>query len=305
MSAPRRFEKTYEDIRRSKLTGGIERTEAVSTQNPIPRYHETYQFTSALLLSGATGVPLFLVQLFNFSDADDKFTSTPDAVLHDDDASIVKWQQLHEEDAPTPLTWVGQPITKDNDGSYKTAKGANHMYRLRLRNLWLDGGALCDVISQHADMTEDDKLIAMNKVNILGAYSSMSFDFKHNQADEYIEFAIAPQVAHGVKELWKGATWSVGKQMGITHTDRDARKNTFKRKVIRDTHDEKVDAEIEKQYEELAISTVVPDAAHALDKPSVCVHENTQTQYNAEVRTRTSQIPVDFEYGTVVRMYIR
>lgn len=292
MSAPRRFEKSYEEIMTSKLLGGIQRTEFVQTEHPIQRYHETYQFASAMLLSSKTGIPLFLVQLFNFSDSDDKFTLQPDGVLHVDDEKLL-WGLI--KSVPKSYAWVDSPIVSDN-ALFTTKKSDRTMYRMKLRNLWIDGGAMVNIFSQNADVTPEKTLVAMNQVNIIGAYASMDFDFKHNPADAHIDIAIAPHVSHGVTELWKDASWSVATQVGITHTNREAKKTIYKRAMMESSR-----SNAEKEVADHIMKRVVDPAS--LETPAAFICESVRTPYNVRVRTRTNRVPIDFSSGSVVKLH--
>lgn len=290
-AAPRRYEKSYSDIITDKLMGGIQRTEFVDTKAPIQRRIETYEFKPAMLFSSSTGIPLFLVQFFNFSAPDDQFTVG--SVMHADDDKLLCDQLIHDQ--PTPPTWIDQEIAKDADGSYAIKRSVHSVYRLKLRNLWVDGGVLCNIFSSTSisKPSPDGSHTPLNKVNVIGAYASIDFDFKVDPSDLFLEFAIAPQIAHGVSEMWSGATWSVETMMGITHTDRDARKTLFKKKVI--MADQRSDKSMKAKKKQPA----------AMAAANVVELETATTECNPEVNTRVSNIPVDFNRATVVRLMIQ
>lgn len=292
----RRYEKTFSEIIKEKLDGAIHRVDFTDEEEPIQRRHEIYNFSPAMILRTTSNIPIFMIQMFNFSAEDDKFTVEPDKIIHQDHAMYENWRAVMGDDAPEPLTWNDHVVTETADGVIATTKGPSRVYRLKLRNLWVDGGVVVNLFASSGGITPDGSKLPMNKVNVMGAYTTMNFDFKLDAAEEFLEFAIAPHIAHEVRETWKGASWSVGDAVQITHTNRDKRKALYVSKMLKGDFN-KVER---KQSKAERKSTNKPK--YKGEKPAAYVLEDVTTECNASVKTRTSMVLTDYSNATVVKL---
>lgn len=284
------------------LISSTEKVSAVSTST------DKYQTpVDSMLFTNGDQMDLVLIQLFK------RIERKSESTMHADDPLFIKHGKEQSISYWQPQSLVANRAKKMFNVGCNTAAGT--MYQLKIRNLWVDGGIVCNIFpeSKGAKLLPSGDFVALNEVNVLNPFSTMDFEFKASSTSVSLLIAIAPHIAHNTKASFANCLWRAAKQITVVHFDRDQKKLMFQDRMAKTI---KEALPLHKAVQpsaglafvdaaDLLTSANTPMTIEEVYDDNATIDEPTVISCTKKVATRDNETPCDFMSAFTIALNIK